>query len=314
MGGARRAVHATGVSPETSIGTAARVALAHELRVLDRELAAARAGKVAGVHDVRVAMRRLRAEIALFERALPRRAAAAVDRELRALGRTVGAVRDLDVLAAAVAKRGRRIDPGLEPAVATILRHVREARRGAHAALVASLDAPRTRRLLARLAALPRRAVGAEACGQVGAELVRPLAHDLVRAGRRLDAGASAAVLHRLRIRAKRLRYALEALDGLGAEARARLVRRLAALQRVIGDQRDASSQRAWLLEEVPAFVGDAEALVAIGAIGESLRRRSRRLQRKVVRAWRRVERPKLVTAVLRELETPAARKTASAA
>ena len=78
-------------------------------------------------------------------------------------------------------------------------------------------------------------------------------------------ASASPATLHRLRIKAKRLRYALEALDGLGDAATRKLARKLAALQRRLGNQRDAANQRAWLADEMPAFVGDAEALVAVG-------------------------------------------------
>src|SRR5262249_53578760 len=61
--------------------------------------------------------------------------------------------------------------------------------------------------------------------------------------------------------------------------------------------------QRAWLVDEVPAFVGDAEALVAVGAIAEALRRRAGKCARKVEVTWRRVDRARLVAATFRELE-----------
>jgi triphosphatase len=299
----RRAPRRPTVSAELPVGVAARATIAAHLEVLVREMAGARAGKVDSVHQLRVAMRRIRAALALFDAALPRRTAAALESALQTLGRTVGAVRDIDVLAAAIAKRGRKIGSRLEPAVVTVLRHVHEQRLAAHATLATALDTPRTRRVIERLAALAARGGGGPPLWQVAADLVRPLLRDVLRAGRRIDASSSMATLHRLRIRAKRLRYALEALDGLGgAETRA-LAKRLAELQDVIGEHRDATTQRAWLLDEVPAFVADAEALVAIGAIAEALRRRSRRVARRVPRVWRRIDRPKRIAAMLEELE-----------
>jgi CHAD domain-containing protein len=300
--GDRRATHP--LSAELPVGVAARAVIGSHLTVLARELQTARTGKVEGVHQLRVVTRRLRATLALFEQALPRRTAQALDRELAELGRAVGPVRDLDVLALAVARRGRKIEPALEPAVATIVRHIRDRRAAAHALLVSTLDAPRTRRTMARLAALAaHRGHDATPFGMVAAGLVRPLVRDLRRAGRKVDVDPSPSALHRLRIRAKQLRYALETVEGLGGEATRTLARRLADLQHVLGDQRDATNQRAWLVDEVPAFAGDAEALVALGAITEGLRRRARRLAGKGGRTWRRVGRPKRVTAVFAELE-----------
>jgi CHAD domain-containing protein len=288
------------------VGVLARAAIARQADAMTHALDAARTGKVTGVHELRVAMRRLRAALVLFADALPRRSARSLEEELAGLGRSVGSVRDLDVLAAAVAKRGRKIDARLEPAVATILRHVRDQRTAAHKVLVTTLDAPRVPRLIRRLAMLARPGgTGDAPCWTVAADLVRPLIRDLVRVGRRVDATAAPAALHRLRIRAKRLRYALEALEPLGAEATKTLGRRLAALQGLLGDQRDAASQRAWLVDEIPAFVGDAEALVAVGAIAEALRRRADDLAHTVERTWRRVDRPKRLAATLRELERP---------
>jgi CHAD domain-containing protein len=285
------------------VGVAARATIAVHLETLTREMQGARGGKAESVHQLRVAMRRLRAALALFKSDLPRRTAEMLERELQELGRAVGAVRDLDVLAAALAKRGRKIDARLEPAVATLLRHVREQRTAAHAVLATTLETPRTRRLTTRLATLARRGGSGEPAWKVAADLVRPLLRDVTRGGRGVGASSSPRSLHRLRIDAKRLRYALEALDGLGDENTRALARRLADLQDLLGEQRDATTQRAWLLDEVPSFVGDAEALVAIGAIAEALRRRGKRFARRIGRAWRRVDHPKRIAAALEALE-----------
>lgn len=296
-------------SADVPVGVAARAAIAGELDNLTRELAAARAGKPRGVHQLRVVTRRIRALLELFEDALPRRVARTLAGDLAELGRAVGPVRDLDVLASAVAKRGTKVDPALELAVATILRHVRDRRAAAHAVLAATLDEPRIGRLSDRLVTLARgRSGGSEPVYAVAADLVRPLVQKLQRAGRGVDASASPAVLHRVRIRAKRLRYALEALAPVGGAATRKLASRLADLQGLLGDQRDATTQRAWLVDDMSAFVGDTEALVAVGAIGEALRRRAKRLARGLPDAWARVDKPKRLAAMLRELQKEPAR------
>ncbi len=102
-------------------------------------------------------------------------------------------------------------------------------------------------------------------------------------------------------------------LDGLGNDAIRALAARLIALQRRLGDERDATNQRAWLLGEVAAFAGDAEALVTLGAIAEALHRRARRAARKTARARRRVA-PKRLAAMLDDLASaPAPRRRRAA-
>ena len=103
-------------------------------------------------------------------------------------------------------------------------------------------------------------------------------------------------------MRAKRLRYALEGFQGLAGERTAELTKRLTALQRLLGDHRDAVAQGAWLRDEMAVFAGDSEALVALGAIAEVLRRRACRTARKTPEHWRRAVRPKLVRDALQEL------------
>ena len=291
------------LSPDVPVAAAARAAIAARVSALRDELSAARSGKIEGVHQTRVAIRRLRTTLQLFADALPQRTTEALERELAELGRAVGPVRDLDVLAQAIGKRGRKIDASLEPAVSTILRHVRDRRAAAHAVLATTLDGPRTQRLIDRLEALVRgRGAEAPASGTVAADLVRPLVRDLVRAGKKSQDDATPRRLHKLRIRAKRLRYALEALDGVGGKGARALAARLTELQHILGDQRDAMNQCAWLLAEAPAFVGDAEALVALGAVAEALRRRAEQMGARVPRAWKRVDHPKRLAAVIDEL------------
>jgi CHAD domain-containing protein len=225
--------------------------------------------------------------------------------ELAWLGREAGTVRDLDVMAEAIAARRRKLDPALRPAVTTIVRHVRDRRRAAHAAFSEKLDSPRAARLHARLAALvgsPTGAGGRGPCWTRAPELTRPLIRAVQRAGRGVDESSPEPDLHRLRVRAKRLRYALEVFEELAGDRTATLTKRLTRFQRLAGDHHDAVTQSAWLRAEMGVFAGDAEALVAVGAIIEALRRRARRTAREVPRRWRHAIRPGLVRDALEEL------------
>src|SRR5262249_28967333 len=87
----------------------ARDQLRGEARRLRAAELGARAGDVEGVHRLRVAIRRARATLALFAPVIRR--PAHLDAELQWLGREVGTVRDLDVLAAAVTTRGHKLEP-----------------------------------------------------------------------------------------------------------------------------------------------------------------------------------------------------------
>jgi CHAD domain-containing protein len=309
MGGRRDATRAK-ASDEPAV-PAARTVLDAQVAGLARELGHARSGTVEGVHQLRVAARRVRTALTLFADRLPTHAAASLEREVRDLGRRVGTVRDIDVLAAALAKRSRKLDPALAPAAATLVRHVREHRATAHAVLASVLDGQPTRRLMARLGALIARTQPSSRSADTCAELVRPLVRAFERAARKADDDATPASRHRLRIKAKELRYALEMLGDPKGDAVRALVERLAVLQRRLGDERDAITQRAWLLREVPAFAGDTEALVTLGAVAEALRHRAGRAESQASRARRKVG-AKRVKAALDELAAGSARRRAA--
>jgi len=308
--GARRDATRAKASDEPAV-PASRTVLDAQLVGLARELGHARSGTVEGVHQLRVAARRMRTALALFADRLPTRAAASLEREVRDLGRRVGTVRDIDVLAAALAKRSRKLDPALAPAAATLVRHVREHRATAHAVLASVLDGQPMRRLMARLGALVARTQPSSRSADTCAELVRPLVRAFERAARKADDDATPTSRHRLRLKAKELRYALEMLnDGKAGAVRA-LMKRLTVLQRRLGDERDATTQRAWLLREVPAFAGDTEALVTLGAVAEALRHRASRAESQAGRARRKVG-AKRVKAALDELAEGPTRRSAA--
>ena len=202
------------------------------------------------LHDMRVATRRLRAALALFAGVLPGNA-----RRLRAelgwLADELGAVRDLDV-------QLERLDgwrdelPGEDAGALTDLaRLLGRERDVARESLLRSLDSPRYDQLVTEFtldrptrsgqgpgptdAKRPRRRPPPSCPGSSWPVTVRPLI--AARRARRSDDPDD---FHRLRIRCKRLRYALEFVSEI-YEGRTRgVVRRVVGLQDCLGLMQDA--------------------------------------------------------------------------
>lgn len=189
------------------------------------------------VHQARVAVRRIRSATRLLGKAAgwP----AALDDELRWLARRLGAVRDWDVLQAQTAAALKAALPGVATplvAQAAALRH------GDDAALRSALAGARFARLTLRLLRW------ANTAAEGGPTLASSAGKRLRRLHRRLfDAAAFFAALpveqqHRVRIRAKRLRYALDLYAAaLPAKATARYIEQLAGLQDELGALNDAA-------------------------------------------------------------------------
>lgn len=291
---------------------AARRALALQVGRLRHEEAAARQGDVEAIHQLRVATRRLRALLRLFAPVLPTSLVTRGREGLRRLGRVIGAVRDLDVLDLALLARGRKLDGETRAALEPLRRELAQQRAAALAGLATELDAPRTRRLLTMLEEAPRRRLpvrGAVRLGDVAGTLVEPHLRAVLRAGRDLDADAPDAALHRLRVRVKRLRYALETLSALREDELAPVIGRLRALQDVLGEHQDAVTQTRWLRERALAGGLPPATVFAMGAVAGALRRRAARMRRRFARAWRRFDRGR----VRREIRVGLAGPLASA-
>jgi len=293
------------LSPDDGATLAARVVVRLHLRAFARQEQAARSGDIEGVHELRVATRRLRAALRFFAPVLPERFVENVRREIQWLAATIGAVRDLDVLGQVVAARAPRLDPDVRSALGPVAIYIHDRRAAAHAALVAALDSARCRRLLDRLAEFsesmpPRRSQ--EPLGAVAPTLLRPLLRALLSAGRRIGDNPTAEALHRLRVRGKRLRYALETLRGLGGKSVDKMLRRLVALQDVLGDHQDAVTA----MERLRAYAETADVppatVLAVGALVEGFVRRARKLRRRFPETWRRLDRSRLRTGLQNEL------------
>ena len=189
------------------------------------------------VHRFRVATRRTRA-LVRATRPLLGDALVPLGEELRSLAGVVGPVRDLDVLLGRLRveiatlgvdeRSGRELLSGLEAA-----------REEARQRLLESLGSPRYRSLLdafaTAIATLPRLRKSASA-DDLAADAFRRLR----RAAAALPPRPSDQELHRLRIDAKRARYAAELAALGGAPSARRAVDALKRLQDVIGEHQDA--------------------------------------------------------------------------
>jgi len=188
------------------------------------------------VHQARVAVRRMRSAARLIGTAAgwP----AKLDAELRWVGRALGALRDWDVLQAqtlpALSGAAPAAGTGLAAAVA-------ERRQRDAASLHASLRGPRFAALALRLLEWAHSAGTEEAIlAATARKLLRRLHRGLFE-----DAAFFASLQvhaqHRVRIRAKRLRYALDLFAAaLPAKATSRYVEQLARVQDELGALNDA--------------------------------------------------------------------------
>jgi len=297
------------LSPAEPAGAAARRVLRRQLAGLGSEEVRVRKGDVEGIHDFRVATRRLRATLRLFQPVLPASEVSRLRASLAWVAQAIGAVRDLDVLLLALAARAKRLEPELRRALAPVRREIRGRRAAAHAHLLEVVGSSRYAALRRRLVRLVRQVSSVypvhrvhsvraharrrrgPALASVAGDLLGPVWQGVVHAGRRLHEDAGAAAYHRLRVRVKRLRYALEALRSLHGTHTGRALADLEGLQGRLGAVQDSETQQAWLRAYADVARVPPATLLAIGAVMQLLARRADRSRTRADRAWRRFDR-----------------------
>jgi len=225
-------------------------------RLLEHEQGARSGGDDEDVHQARVAVRRMRSDLRTFGAFVDRDWAAGLRAELRWLGGELGAVRDADVLYARLGAHTDRLpEPERELAARVVQRLVAD-RDDAHARLVTAFGSARYSELRARLEEAARR----PRFTPRATELAREALPAVVRRPWRRLRGAVAELgpvptdeqLHAVRIRAKRARYAAEAVVPVLGRRALRYAKSLAALQDVLGEHQDAVVAARWLGETAP--------------------------------------------------------------
>ena len=311
MTAVRRPARAHAAAP-SSIDPAAKAAAAAihvQLRAMTAEHAKAVTGEVEAIHRLRVATRRLRAALRMLREVAPGDEAESAADELGWLCGAIGAVRDLDVLAQMLEQRAARLEADFIRALAPLSDTIRRQRALEQERLVAALESERYRGLVQRLGAVASDpAADSVTVGAVAARLVRPQLRAMLRAGAGLDEASPPEALHRLRVRAKKLRYALEPLRAVGGKPARRMLRRLERVQERVGLYHDTTTAAAWLRGWADeAHDAPPAAMMAAGALIHSLERRIRRLRVRSLKTWRRAEMEELARAVLDQLNSVAA-------
>ncbi len=251
-----------------------------------------------GVHQARVATRRLRSDLRTFRSLLDEQWRARLSDELRWLGDVFGVVRDADVLLDRLEPKIRLIpDVDREPAK-RILDHLRSDQERGRDQMLRALRSERYDALLDRLlvaSARPRFLLRVDDTddAEILREIVRKPWTKLAAGVDRLGDDPPDLELHGIRIRAKRARYAAEAVvPAFGKPARI-YARAVTALQDVLGEHQDAVVAAEWL-RRAAAQTDDESTGFAAGLLAAIEYRAAEQSRGSWADAWRRASRKKL--------------------
>ncbi len=209
------------------------------------------------VHQARVGTRRLRSDLQTFESLLDPEWLAEIVSELKWLGGALGSVRDADVLLERLRRQAASLPQADASGAASIVRRLVQQREVARAGLLEAMAGPRYIELLDRLVAAAQNPVllpdaDGKADEVLPALVLRPW-KKLSKAVKELDDPPPDEQLHAVRIRAKRCRYAVEAVAPVVGKDAKRLASAVAGLQGVLGDHQDAVVAEDWLREAARA-------------------------------------------------------------
>ena len=251
------------------------------------------------VHRMRIAMRRLRVALRLFRRMLPREAKE-FRKGLRAFARALSDTRDLDVHADVFRTYAQTVPAESLGDLGGYELHLRRERTEARARMIERFADDRYDELLDSFGALledapspgaARRWHSFKVSDGVDKYLKKSLKR-VLKLGRKVGDEAHAKDLHRLRIRAKGLRYELEffayaykSLDKAALEAK--------ALQDLLGEHQDACTASERLERYARSLRKHASAPMpaALDRLAEAERQRARDVRKAFPAEWRRFER-----------------------
>ncbi len=254
-------------------------------------------GDEEAVHDFRVATRRLRSDLRSFAVLLDRGALAHVRSELSWLGALVGVLRDTDVLAGRLARDLAELPARDREAAEPLVAHLGRQAASARDDLLAAMRDERYVLLVDSLVEVARvpplrrgsRRATAPAAAHVSSVARRPWQR-LVTGVRALGEEPSDAALHRVRILAKRCRYAAEAVAPVAGPGAARFASAVADVQTLLGDHQDAVVAQAFLAGAAGLAAGregDRELRAVIAALIELERSRQSELRSRWPGTWR---------------------------
>ena len=249
-----------------------------------------------GVHKMRVAIRRIRAMLAAFPDLFAKDMRKPLDRELRWLARQLGNARDADVCETSIARFTAILPPDAAVAIRPYADFLRESTVDAYMDLHKVLDGERYRSLVNTLDQLvasgpdsrTKKRFGDLSIAEASRRYVKPAIRKFLHRGDRISVESPARDVHKLRIRAKRLRYLLD----LFSEAQPRRWRDATAalekLQDLLGEHQDActAADRLGIFIDSLGRRGGRALWLALGRLQQIEDERIARCRRGFPSAW----------------------------
>jgi CHAD domain-containing protein len=283
--------------PGSQAGDAVRAALAAGVTRLLRHDPGVRVGDdPEDVHQARVATRRLRSDLRTFRSLLDQERAGPLRDELKWAADLLGAARDADVLLERLRRDADRLPQRDAAAVAGLLRRLAAERDRARVRVREGFGTDRYVNLIENMVAFaqvpPLVGEWAAPASDVLPGLVAPTWKHLQRSVEQLSDPPRPEELHQVRIRAKRCRYACEAVaPAVGKEA-SKLASAVAELQGVLGDHHDAYVADAWLREASTEL--DASQVLAAGELISLQMLEAARLEQEWEKSWKKASKKSL--------------------
>jgi CHAD domain-containing protein len=243
---------------------------------------------VEDLHDLRVAVRRLRALLRAADALLVPEWSAMLRDELEWLGDELAPARDLDVLLEHLRAEAAALD-GDQAAFSEVLGRLEADRADAREQVLAALRSERYAKLLDALSA-GAKAPHARALDVPLGEVASGEFRRLVKAVGKLGDEPTDAELHRVRIKAKRARYAAELAEPASGKPVARFVKSAKKFQDVVGDHQDAVVAEERLRVLAPKL-DSGDAVLAAGRVIERQRERRRAAREALPKVWAKLER-----------------------
>ena len=282
------------LTPQPAMADLIRHVIADSVASLMRHDPGVRLGDdLEDVHRARVATRRLRSQLRTFRSMVDATWANALRDELSWLGNGLGTVRDKQVMSQRLRGRTTALIQADAPTVAELADELHGESEEARGRLVLDMRADRYIDLIERLVEASRAPALLEVAQQPASTAMPALARRdwkrLRKAVRALPQTPDDAELHRVRILAKRLRYAAEAAAPIAGKIAERQAAIAAELQDVLGDHQDSVTAQRWLRE-----AGQGPRAFVAGELCAVEREAAARDRARWVDVWKKLERKRL--------------------
>jgi CHAD domain-containing protein len=285
----------------------AAVAVAQALQagvaVLRFHEAGTRAGDVEAVHQFRVGLRRLRALVELTADVIHGSRIRYYRAALRLAGQRAGAVRDCDAIAELLRDQSKALDPAIARAVVPVYQALADRRVEAMREMEAFLDSVAYARLIERLANVLTRKLPADTTiAELLPAMLPPIVRDVRRSRAGLTPSSTARAFHRLRIRIKRMRYALEMTGQPPGKRGSKALKRLRRMQEHLGQMQDLAGGADWLRHFTERPGVPAESLVAVGALLQLMNHGRQELAASALHRWRKLDLGEIISSTQIEI------------